>query len=103
LIPRLVADGVPRRQVARQLGIGRAPVDPPVASYRPPKYERAWVRRAFTPFETRVLALLAQHPEMQATVIAERVDWPGSITWFRDNVRRLQPDYRRPAPGLGGR
>jgi hypothetical protein len=31
-------------------------------------------------------------------VIAERVDWPGSITWFRDNVRLLRPDYRRIDP-----
>jgi hypothetical protein len=98
LIRRLVADGLPRRQVARQLGVGRAMVDRAVASHRPPKYERAWVPTAFPPFEARVLALLAEHPEMPATVIAERVDWPGSITWFRDNVRRLRPDYRRPDP-----
>jgi hypothetical protein len=35
---------------------------------------------------------------MPATVLAERVDWPGSITWFRDNVRLLRPDYRRVDP-----
>lgn len=43
-------------------------------------------------------AILAEHPEMPATVIAERVEWAGSITWFRDNVRLLRPDYRRPDP-----
>jgi hypothetical protein len=31
---------------------------------------------------------------MPATVIAERVGWSGSITWFRDNVRRLRPEHR---------
>ncbi|MFF5993100.1 IS21 family transposase [Prauserella flavalba] len=98
LIRRLVADGVPRRQVARQLGIGRATVDRAVASDRPPKYERRPVPTAFTPFEARVRAILAEHPEMPATVIAERVGWTGSITWFRDNVRRLRPGYRRPDP-----
>jgi transposase len=98
LIRRLVADGVPRRQVARQLGIGRATVDRAVASDRPPKYERAPVPTAFTPFEARVRVILSEHPEMPATVIAERVGWTGSITWFRDNVRRLRPDYRRPDP-----
>src|SRR5438270_3888541 len=98
LIRRLVADGVPRRQVARQLGIGRATVDRAVASDRPPKYERKTGPTAFTPFEARVRAILAEHPEMPATVIAERVDWTGSITWFRDNVRLLRPDYRRPDP-----
>ena len=98
LIRRLVADGVPRRQVARQLGIGRATVDRAVASDRPPKYVRKPVPTAFTPFEARVRAILSEYPEMPATVIAERVDWSGSITWFRDNVRRLRPQYRRPDP-----
>jgi transposase len=98
LIRRLVADGVPRRQVARQLGIGRATVDRAVASDRPPKYVRKAVATAFAPFEARVRAILSEHPEMPATVIAERVGWTGSITWFRDNVRRLRPVYRRPDP-----
>jgi len=98
LIRRLVADGVPRRRVARQLGIGRATVDRALASDRPPKYERPPVSTSFTPFEARVRELLAETPDMPATVIAERVDWPGSITWFRDNVRLLRPDYRRLDP-----
>ena len=98
MIRRLVADGVPRRQVARQLRIGRATVDRAVVSDRPPKYERRAVPTAFTPFEARVRAILSEHPEMPATVIAERVGWTGSITWFRDNVRLLRPDYRRPDP-----
>ena len=98
MIRRLVADGMPRVQVARQLGIGRATVDRAVASERSPKYERKPVPTAFTPFEARVRALLSEHPEMPATVIAERVGWSGSITWSRDNVRRLRPQCRRPDP-----
>ncbi len=39
-------------------------------------------------------ALLGEHPEMPATVLAERVEWSGSITWFRENVRRLRPEHR---------
>jgi len=35
---------------------------------------------------------------MPATVLAERVGWEGSITWFRDNIRRLRPEHRRPDP-----
>ncbi|WAL45291.1 helix-turn-helix domain-containing protein [Rhodococcus pyridinivorans] len=98
LIRRLVADGVPRRQVARDLGIGRATVVRAVASDRPPKYERKPVPTSFTPFESRVRAILSEHPEMPATVIAERVGGEGSITWFRDNVRRLRPEHRRIDP-----
>ena len=98
MIRRLVADGVPQRQVARDLGVGRSTVARAVASDRPPKYERKPVRTSFTPFEPRVRVLLAEHPDMPATVIAERVGWTGSITWFRDNVRRLRPEHRKPDP-----
>jgi len=94
LIRRLVADGVPQRQAARDLGVGRATVARALASERPPKYERPAVPTAFTPFEPLVRQLLSEHPDMPATVIAERVGWTGSITWFRDNVRRLRPEHR---------
>src|SRR5215468_293435 len=98
LIRRLVADGVPQRQVARQLGIGRSTVARAVASEVPPKYERTPVPTSFSPFEPRVAALLAEFPEMPASVIAERVGWDGSPSWFRENVARLRPRYRRPDP-----
>ncbi|HEY0774494.1 MAG TPA: IS21 family transposase [Nocardioidaceae bacterium] len=94
LIRRLVADGVPQRQVARDLGVGRSTVERALASDRPPKYERPAVPTAFTPFEPLVRQLLKGTPDMPATVIAERVGWTGSITWFRDNVRRLRPEHR---------
>jgi transposase len=93
LVRRLVADGVPRRQVARDLGIGRSTVERALACDRPPKYERAAVPTAFRPFEPLVAQLLAATPDMPATVLAERVGWIGSITWFRDNVRRLRPQH----------
>ena len=93
LIRRLVADGVPQRQVARDLGIGRSTVERALASRRPPKYERAAVPTGFTPFEPLVRQLLVTTPDMPATVIAERVGWTGSISWFRDNVRRLRPEH----------
>jgi hypothetical protein len=94
LIRRLVADGVPQRQVARDLGIGRSTVERALASDRPPKYERPPVPTSFEPFEPLVRALLKTTPDMPATVIAERVGWTGSITWFRDHVRRLRPEHR---------
>jgi hypothetical protein len=93
LIRRLVADGVPQRQVARDLGVGRSTVARALASDRPPKYERPVVPTSFTAFEPAVRQLLNGTPDMPATVIAERVGWTGSITWFRDNVRRLRPDH----------
>ena len=93
MVRRLVADGVPQRQVARDLGIGRATVARALACDRPPRYERAVVPTAFSPFEPLVARLLAVTPDMPATVLAERVGWQGSITWFRDNVRRVRPQH----------
>ena len=94
MIRRLVADGVPQRQVARDLGIGRLTVERALASDGPPNYERPTVSTSFMPFEQAVRQLLVKTPDMPATVIAERVGWTGSITWFRDNVRRLRPQHR---------
>ena len=94
MIRRLVADGVPQRQVARDLGVGRSTVERALASDRPPKYERPAVPTSFEPFELLVRALLVTTPDMPATVIAERVGWTGSISWFRGNVRRLRLERR---------
>jgi transposase len=92
LIRRLAGEGVPKAQIAVRLGISRTTVVKAVASQAPPKYERRPAPTSFTPFEPLVRRLLVEHPDMPATVIAERVGWTGSITWFRDNVRRLRPE-----------
>jgi hypothetical protein len=69
-----------------------------VASQTPPKYERKPVPTSFSRFEPRVRELLAEFPEMPATVLAERVGWDGSRSWFGENVARLRPQFRRPDP-----
>lgn len=94
LIRRLAGEGVPKRQIAARLGISRTTVVKAVASQSPPKYERKAAPTSFTPFEPLVRQLLVATPDMPATVIAERVGWSGSMTWFRDNVRRLRPEHR---------
>ena len=99
LIRRLAAEGVPKTQIADRLGISRNTVSRAVALDEPPKYERASVdATSFTPFEERVRAMLAEFPEIPATVLAERVGWSGSPSWFRENVARLRPEQRRPDP-----
>ncbi|MFK5636151.1 IS21 family transposase [Ornithinimicrobium sp. LYQ103] len=94
LIRRLAAEGVPKAKIARRLGICRTTVIKAIASGDPPRYERAPAATSFTPFEPRVRQLLADTPDMPATVLAERVGWTGSIRWFRDNVNRLRADHR---------
>jgi len=98
LIRRLAAEGVPKARIAQRLGISRTTVIKAVASEAPPRYERRPAPTSFTPFEARVRALLAEEPELLAVVIAERVGWPGSVTWFRENVKRLRPEHRKIDP-----
>jgi transposase len=94
LIRRLAAEGVPKARIAERLGISRTTVLKAVRSESPPRYERASGESSFVSFEPRVRALLAETPDMPATVLAERVGWSGSITWFRENVKRLRPQFR---------
>ena len=99
LIRRLAAEGVPKTQIAERLGISRNTVTRAAVSTEPPKYARTPVEAtSFTPFEERVRAMLSEFPEMPATVLAERVGWSGSPSWFRENVARLRPEQRRPDP-----
>ena len=78
LIRRLAAEGVPKARIAERLGISRRTVLKAVRSESPPRYVRAPVASSFVVFEPRVRALLAETPDMPATVLAERVGWSGS-------------------------
>jgi hypothetical protein len=98
LIRRLAAEGVPNTRIAERLGISRTTVVKVVSSDAPPRYERRATESSFVAFEARVRALLVDEPELPATVLAERVGWGGSITWFRENVKRLRPEHRRIDP-----
>ena len=98
LIRRLAAEGVPNARIAARLGISRTTVVKAVASDSPPRYVRTPVGTSFVVFEPRVRALLVGYPDMPASVIAERVGWTGSMTWFRENVARLRPGHRRVDP-----
>ena len=98
MIRRLAAEGVPKARIAVRLGVSRTTVVKAVASDSPPRYVRQPTASSFVVFEARVRELLVAEPEMPATVIAERVGWTGSITWFRQNVKRLRPEHRRIDP-----
>lgn len=62
------------------MGVPRTTVLRAIASNAPSGYERRPVEvTAFTPFEAQVRGLLAETPEMPATVVAERVGWNWSL------------------------
>ena len=88
-----LSERLPKAQIARQLGISRNTVAKAIASTDPPQYSRQRTVTSFSPFEEQVCQLLSVTPSMPATVLAERVGWTGSATWFRQNVARIRPDY----------
>src|SRR5690606_37445179 len=99
LIRRLAAECVRHTRTAARLGISRNTGTRAVHSTEPAKYEGALaVEAPYTAFEPRVRELLAETADMAATVLAERVGWEGSSSWFRENVARLRPEQRRPDP-----
>jgi transposase len=70
LIRRLAAEEVPSAAIARRLGISRTTVVGALALDVAPRYERRPTESSFVVFEARVRSLLAEFPEMPATVIA---------------------------------
>jgi transposase len=80
------------RSIAARLGISRNPVAKAVSSGVQPTYVRAPQDTGIKAVEQAIRALLKEEPRMPATVLAERVGWPGSAPWFRENVARI-PEY----------
>lgn len=94
LIRRLhTSERLPQAEIARELGISRNTVAKAIASTDPPSYSRTPVATSFEPFEQQVRDLLDATWSMPATVLAERVGWTGSASWFRQNVAALRPEY----------
>ncbi|MFC4951259.1 IS21 family transposase [Pseudonocardia sp. GCM10023141] len=87
------AEGVPIKEIARLLGLARNTVRAALRSERPPRYERPARGSVADPFEPAIRALLARYPRMPAPVIAERVNWPHSLTPLKNRLRDIRPEY----------
>ncbi|TFB71486.1 IS21 family transposase [Cryobacterium sp. Hz9] len=94
LVRRLhLNEGVSQREIAKRLGIARNTIAKAIKSEKPPKYEGVDRSSGMRSLEPRIRELLSQNARMPATVLAERLAWTGSITWFRETVARLRPEY----------
>jgi len=86
------------KAIARHMGVARNTVREAIRSDAPPRYERARKGSVVDAVEPRVLELLREFPQMPATVIAERIDWPYSVRVLRDRVAELRPLFVPPDP-----
>jgi transposase len=92
------AEQMPIKAIARKLGVGRNTVRRALASDEPPRYRRPAKGSIVDTVEPQIRALLAQWPQMPATVIAERIGWTRSLTVLKERVRELRPQFVPPDP-----
>jgi len=88
-----VAERVPIKQIAREMGISKNTVKAMLAADAPPKYRRAATGSVVDQVEPQIRRLLQQTPTMPATVIAERIGWTRGMTVLTARVRELRPVY----------
>jgi transposase len=92
------AEGLPKKVIARVLGISVNTVKAALACDVPPKYERPPRGSIVDEVEPRIRELLQAYPRMPATVIAERIEWTRSVRVLSARVAELRPLYLPPDP-----
>jgi len=92
------AEGVPIKTIARRLGVARNTVRSALGSAEPPKYYRPPRGSVVDGFEPAIRELLAEFPDMPATVIAGRVGFTGASSVLRARVALLRPLFRPADP-----
>jgi transposase len=91
-------EAMPIKVIARRLGVSRNAVRRALARDGAPVYSRAAKGSIVDAVEPAIRSLLADRPDMPATVIAERIGWQRSLTVLKDRVRELRPYYLPPDP-----
>lgn len=93
-----VAERVPSKQIAREMGISKNTVKAMLAADTPPRYQRVGTGSVVDQVEPQIRRLLKETPTMPATVIAERIGWSRGMTVLNARVRELRPVYLPPDP-----
>lgn len=101
------ADGVSRRQIAKQLGINRRTVARLAASSEPPNYQRAPTGSMLDPLEPVIAKLIKDWPEIKSPrvteVLRDEHGYEGSVDLVRKRMAAMRPPSERPAQKTGYR
>lgn len=92
------AERMPKKTIARVLGISKNTVKSALECDEPPTYQRPPRGSIVDEVEPRIRELLQAYPRMPATVIAERIGWTRSIRVLSARVAELRPVYLPPDP-----
>jgi hypothetical protein len=97
-VRRLLAEGMPIKQIARSRRIVPNTVRRLVRSPQAPRYQRPQRASVAAAFEPRILRLLKNDPALTAADIARRINWPASASLLRSHVGRLRMTLPPPQP-----
>ncbi len=95
-VHRLHREGVPKRVIARRLGMSHTTVHRLLALGEPPRYERGRGPSLVVPFSDEIVAMLDTDPKVPATVVLQhlrRDGYGGGITILKEHLARVRPSF----------
>ena len=101
------AEGIPRRQIAKRLGIDPRTVKRLTESEEPPTYRRKRTGSILDPLEPVIAELIKDWPEIKSPRVTEILrdehGYAGSVDLVRKRMAGLRPPSERPAQKTGYR
>jgi transposase len=95
-VHRLKREGVPKRAIARRIGMSHTTVHRLLALSEPPRYERRRTPSLVDPFADQVAAMLDADAKVPATVVLEhlrRDGYAGGITILKEHLAKVRPQF----------
>lgn len=95
-VHRLNRQGVPKRAIARRLGMSHTTVHRLLGLREPPRYERRRAASLVDPFTSQIAAMLDTDPKVPATVVLQhlrRDGYAGGITILKDHLAKVRPQF----------
>jgi transposase len=95
-VHRLNRQGVPKRAIARRLGMSHTTVHRLLGLQEPPRYERRRTSSLVDPFASEIAAMLDTDPKVPATVVLQhlrRDGYAGGITILKEHLAKVRPQF----------
>ena len=95
-VHRLHREGVPKRVIARRLGMSHTTVHRLLGLATPPSYERTGSSSLVAPFTDEIAAMLHTDPKVPATVVLQhlrRSGYAGGITILKEHLAQVRPAF----------
>jgi transposase len=95
-VHRLDRQGVPRRAIARRLGMSPTTVHRLLGLAEPPRYRRRRASSLLDPLASEIAAMLDVDAKVPATVVLQhlrRDGYVGGITILKEHLARVRPQF----------